>query len=157
LLVMSLYAVDATRPARAQDETLGPADEPSSEPADVTPPADVNRPRARSTPAAPIADPRAGARRGAAGQARGRRAVCSARHQSRRHCGARQDGHLPAVLKRGGRRRDDDRRPPRLGAEGAVRRHGQAEDPRPDRMAAEVVTDRKNEQMFYDGTTFTVQ
>jgi hypothetical protein len=27
---------------------------------------------------------------------------------------------------------------------------------RPDRMAAEVVSDRKNEQMFYDGTTFTV-
>jgi hypothetical protein len=27
---------------------------------------------------------------------------------------------------------------------------------RPDRMAAEVVTDRKNEQMYYDGTTFTV-
>jgi hypothetical protein len=27
---------------------------------------------------------------------------------------------------------------------------------RPDRMAAEIVSDRKNEQMFYDGTTFTV-
>jgi hypothetical protein len=27
---------------------------------------------------------------------------------------------------------------------------------RPDRMAVEVVTDRKNEQMYYDGTTFTV-
>jgi hypothetical protein len=27
---------------------------------------------------------------------------------------------------------------------------------RPDRMQAEVVTDRKNEQMYYDGTTFTV-